>query len=62
MGTLTAGETSITISNALITIDSTIEVFNDLDVPYNSKTLSAGSITLTFDAQSEDMSVTVRVS
>ena len=61
-GTLTAGQTSITLSNAAITTASTIEVFNDLDVPYNSKTLSAGSITLTFDAQQSNMSVKVRVS
>lgn len=61
-GTLTAGQTSITLSNAAITTTSTIEVFNDLDVPYNSKTLSTGSITLTFDAQQSNMSVKVRVS
>lgn len=61
-GTLTAGSTSITLSDAAITTSSTIEVFNDLDVPYNSKTLSTGNITLTFDAQSSNMSVKVRVS
>ena len=61
-GTLTAGSTSITLSDAVITTSSTIEVFNDLDVPYNSKTLSTGSITLTFDAQQSNMSVKVRVS
>lgn len=61
-GTLTAGSTSITLSNVAITTSSTIEVFNDLDVPYNSKTLSTGSITLTFDAQQSNMSVKVRVS
>ena len=61
-GTLNAGSTSITLSNAAITTFSTIEVFNDLDVPYNSKTLSTGSITLTFDAQQSNMSVKVRVS
>ena len=61
-GTLTAGSTSITLSNVAITTTSTIEVFNDLDVPYNSKTLLTGSITLTFDAQQSNMSVKVRVS
>lgn len=61
-GTLTTGSTSITLSNPAITTTSTIEVFNDLDVPYNSKTLSTGSITLTFDAQESDMSIKVRVS
>lgn len=61
-GTLTTGSTSITLSDASITTTSTIEVYNDLDVPYNSKSLSTGSITLTFDAQESDMSVKVRVS
>ena len=61
-GTLTAGQTSITLSDNAITTSSTIEVFNDLDIPYNSKTVSTGSITLTFDAQVGDMSVKVRVS
>lgn len=61
-GTLTAGSTSITLSDNSITTSSTIEVFNDLDIPYNSKTLSTGSVTLTFDAQQSDMAVKVRVS
>ena len=61
-GTLTAGSTSITISDSCITTNSTIEVFDDLDVPYNSKSLSTGSITLTFDAQESNMSIKVRVS
>lgn len=61
-GTLEAGETEITLTNSAITTSSTIEVFNDLDVPYVSKTVSTGSITLTFDEQDSDMSVKVRVS
>lgn len=61
-GTLTAGSTSITLSDNAITTSSTIEVFNELDIPYNSKTLSTGSVTLTFDAQQSDMAVKVRVS
>lgn len=61
-GTLTAGSTSITLSDVSITTSSTIEVFNDLDVPYNSKTVTTGSVTYTFDAQQSDMVVKVRVS
>ena len=61
-GTLAAGSTSITLSDASITTSSTIEVFNDLDVPYTAKTLATGSITLTFEAQQSAMSVKVRVS
>lgn len=60
--TLTAGSTSITFTDASITTSSTVEVFNDLDVPYNSKTLSTGSLTLTFDAQVSNMAVKVRLS
>ncbi len=61
-GTLTTGSTSITISSADITTNSVIEVFDSLDIPYNSKTLTTGSITLEFDAQQSDMTVMVRVS
>lgn len=65
-GTLTAGQTSITLSSSAITSNSTFEMFNDLDVPYNSKTLDTTttppSITYTFDVQQSDMSVKVRVS
>lgn len=61
-GTLAAGATSITLSDSSITTSSTIEVFDSLDVPYNTKTLSTGSITLTFDAQQTAMDVKVRVS
>ena len=61
-GILTAGSTSITLSNVAITTNSTIETFNSLDIPYNSKTVSPGSVTLTFDAQQSDMGVKVRVS
>lgn len=61
-GTLSSGSTSITLSDSAITTSSTIEVFNDLDIPYNSKTLTTGSIILTFDAQQSNMTVMVRVS
>ena len=61
-GTLEAGQTEITLNNSTITTTSTIEVFDELDVPYISKTVSTGSITLTFDEQDADMSVKVRIS
>lgn len=60
--TLTTGSTSITISSNKITTTSTIQVFTDLGVDYNSITVATGSVTLTFDAQASDMSVKVRVS
>lgn len=62
VGTLVAGLTSITLSDSSITTSSTVEVFDEFDIPYNNKTLSNGSITLTFDAQQNDMIVKVRVS
>lgn len=62
IGTLEAGQTSITLNNSTITTTSTIEVFDEFDVPYVSKTVSTGSITLTFDEQDADMIVKVRIS
>ena len=61
-GTLTAGSTSITLSDASITTSSIIDVYTDLDVPYNTISVSTGSITLTFDEQETNMTVKVRVS
>lgn len=61
-GTLEAGQTEITLNNSTITTSSTIEVFDEFDVPYVSKTVSTGSIALTFDAQDADMIVKVRIS
>lgn len=61
-GTLTAGATSITLSSAAITTSSTIEVFTDADVDYNSITVATGSVTITFDEQASNMGVKVRVS
>lgn len=61
-GTLEAGQTEITLNNATITTDSTINVYDEFDIPYNSKTVSTGSITLTFDEQNADMTVKVRIS
>ena len=63
--TLTAGQTSLVFSNAVITTNSTIEVFvNDAFYGVNPTaiTLATGSVTLTFSAQSANMPVKVRVS
>lgn len=63
-GTLTAGSTTLTLSDASITTSSTIEVFCDVDgIAEPSKVVTAGSITLTFaEAQQSNMGVKVRVS
>lgn len=62
-GTLTAGQTSITLTFASQTIGSTsrITVFNDLDVAYSSIATTSTTVTLTFEAQASDMSVSVEV-
>ena len=61
IATLTAGQTSLTINNAIIATNSTIEIFTDPEIEYNSTTVTSGSITITFDAQVSDVSVKVRV-
>ena len=60
-GTLTAGATSLTLQDASITTTSTINVFTEGGVDYNSITVSTGSVTLTFDAQQSNLDVKVRV-
>ena len=60
-GTLTAGQTSITLQSAAITTSSTIEVFTEDGTEWNSVTIATGSVTITFDEQSADLGVKVRV-
>lgn len=62
-GTLTAGNTSITLSDASITSSSTIDYYTDyFGVNPVSVSVSTGSVTLTFEAQDIDLGVKVRVS
>ena len=62
-GTLTAGATSITLSDASITATSTIEVYTDIFGAWlENMVVSTGSVVLTFEAQSANMAVKVRVS
>ena len=60
-GTLTAGQTSITLQNAAITTSSTIEIFTNDGTEWNTISISTGSITITFEAQSTNIGVKVRV-
>ena len=62
-GTLTAGSTSLTLSDASITTTSTIDIYTDVFgiQPVNA-VVATGTITLSFLAQSADISVKVRVS
>lgn len=63
VGTLAAGSTSITLSDASITTNSTIDLYTDTyGVNPSSISVSTGSVTLTFSAQQTAVNVKVRVS
>ena len=62
-GTHTAGQTSITLSNAAITEDSTIDYYtNYFGINPVGVNVSNGRVVLTFEEQDIDISVKVRVS
>ena len=62
-GTLTAGNTSITLSNAAITTTSTLDIYTDVyGVNPKTVTVANGSVTMTFDGQNSALGVKVRVS
>lgn len=61
-GTLSTGETSITISDTEITTDSVLSFYTSIyGVSPTAATVETGSVTLTFDAQESDMVVGVKV-
>lgn len=60
-GTLTAGQTSVTLSDASILASSYIDVYTDGGVPYVSAVQSVGSVVLTFDVQASNLAVAVVV-
>lgn len=60
--TLAAGETTITISSQKITANSALSFYTSVyGVNPKSASAAAGSVTLTFDAQSAAMTVGVRI-
>ncbi len=62
-GTLTAGSTSLTLSDASITTSSTIDIYvSTFGIQPVNAVVTTGSITLSFLAQASDLSVKVRVS
>lgn len=62
-GTLTAGSTSLTLSDASITTTSTIDIYvSTFGIQPTNAVVTTGSITLSFLAQGSDVSVKVRVS
>lgn len=61
-GTLSAGSTSITLSNSKITTSSVIDVYTDVfGVNPTGMTVSSGSITLTFTSQSSAVNIRIEV-
>lgn len=60
-GTLTAGQTSVTLSDASILATSYIDVYTEGGVPYVSAVQSVGSVVLTFEAQASNLPVAVVV-
>ena len=62
-GTLTAGQTSITFMDKVITSSRSIDYFTSIyDVTPTSITVTTGSVVFTFKAQASDMEVKVRIS
>lgn len=62
-GTLPAGQTSITLSDASITTNSTIDYYTDVfGVNPTNIVVATGSVTLTFNTQNTNLGVKVRVS
>jgi hypothetical protein len=67
-GTLSAGETSITLSSGYITTASVVDIYvddgtnTDPGIQPTSKTVATGSITLTFLPQSVNITVMARIS
>lgn len=61
-GTLTAGQTTITLSSMAITANSTLDFYTDVfGINPTSVSVSTGSVTLTFESQATDINVKVRV-
>ena len=61
-GTLSTGSTSLSLSNNAITTDSVIDIYTSVyGVNPTSIAVSAGSITLTFDAQSSELIIRIEV-
>lgn len=59
--TLTAGQTTLTFTDASIVSTSLVKLFSADEIEYDSFTSSTGSVTFTFEAQSSDVSFTLLV-
>lgn len=60
-GTLTAGQTTVTLSDASILATSYIDVYTADGTGYSSAVQSVGSVVLTFSAQASDLDVAIVV-
>ena len=60
-GTLIAGQTSLTLSDASIVASSLIDIYTANGTPFTAVTQSVGSIALTFEAQVADLAVSAVV-
>ena len=61
-GTLLAGSTTLTLSDAAITTSSTVDIYTDTyGISPEDVTVATGSVTLTFEAQLADLGVKVVV-
>lgn len=58
---LLAGNTTLTIQSPYITTAGTYDIYTDPEVPYISKVITTGQIVITFDEQSSDLAVKVRI-
>lgn len=59
--TLTAGQTTVTFTNSAIKTTSYVDVYTEGGIPYTGVTQTAGSVVVTFDAQSSNLSVSIVV-
>lgn len=60
-GTLTAGQSSITLSDSSITTNSLIEIFTTTGVGYSDISATTGNVTITFYPQATDIGVIARI-
>jgi hypothetical protein len=60
-GTLTSGSTTVTFTNLPTSGNNVIDFFTSTGINYTAISQSSGSVTLTFDAQSTDVTVTCRI-
>lgn len=60
-GTLTAGQTSVTLSDASIVATSYIDIFTADGTPYTGAVQSVGSVVVSFEAQLADLAVSAVV-